>query len=470
MAKKKLYIKTYGCQMNVYDSERMADLLAPLGYQMGDTPDDADMVILNTCHIREKAAEKVYSDLGRLKPKQARKTADGGRMIVAIGGCVGQAEGDEIIARAPMVDMVFGPQTYHRLPEMLARAERGVGIKVLDTDFPPEDKFDHLPEERVTSSPVTAFLTIQEGCDKFCTFCVVPYTRGAEFSRPADQIILEARRLVQNGVREITLLGQNVNAYHGAGKDGSEWGLGRLVRELADIDGLARIRYTTSHPRDMDDDLIAAHGEVPALMPYLHLPIQSGSDRMLAAMNRRHTADEYRRIVDKLRSARENFTLSSDFIVGYPGESDQDFAETIKLVTEIGYAGAFSFKYSERPGTPAAAMEGQVEEVVKSERLSSLQQLLESQLAAFNAASKGQIMDVLFEKPGRHAGQIVGRTPFLQPVHVTVPEDEQSNWIGSIRSCQITDVTGHSLFAEAEQSTLLNPAPIPTASPERISA
>ncbi len=444
---KKLYIKTYGCQMNVYDSERMADVLAPLGYGLSDSPDNADLVILNTCHIREKAAEKVYSDLGRLKPHQQRMAEGGGRMIIAVAGCVAQAEGDEIMARAPQVDMVFGPQTYHRLPEMIAKAKRSVGEKILDTDFPAEDKFDHLPEERVRKGDVTAFLTIQEGCDKFCTFCVVPYTRGAEYSRPAATVLQEARRLVADGVREITLLGQNVNAYHGDGPDGREWGLGRLCRALADIDGLARIRYTTSHPRDVDDDLIAAHGEVEKLMPYLHLPVQSGSDRILEAMNRKHTAAEYRHIVDRLRAARPDLALTSDFIVGYPGESDQDFADTLKLVTDIGYAGAFFFKYSERPGTPAASMKEQVDDAVKSERLSALQQLLDSQQEGFNASMVNRTLPVLLEKPGRHADQLVGRSPYLQPVHLDIPDSRHASLIGTVIDCTITGLTGHSLFA-----------------------
>ncbi|WP_259781660.1 tRNA (N6-isopentenyl adenosine(37)-C2)-methylthiotransferase MiaB [Aestuariispira ectoiniformans] len=441
---KKLFIKTYGCQMNVYDSQRMADVLAPIGYEVSQDMDDADMVILNTCHIREKAAEKVYSELGRIRPLQDRKAEGGGRMLVAVAGCVAQAEGEEIMARAPQVDMVFGPQTYHRLPEMIAQASRAAGEKVLDTDFPVEDKFDFLPEETKVDG-VTGFLTIQEGCDKFCTFCVVPYTRGAEASRSPQSIIDEARRMVAAGLREVTLLGQNVNAYHGEGADGKEWGLGRLVRALADVDGLERIRYTTSHPRDMDDDLIRAHGEVPQLMPYLHLPVQSGSDRMLEAMNRKHTADDYFRLVDKLREARPDLALSSDFIVGFPGETDQDFADTIKLVQKVGYdAGAFSFKYSARPGTPAAAVEDQLSEAVKDERLKGLQQLLEAQQAAFNQSMPGKTIPVLFEKKGRMPGQLVGRSPYLQPVHIDGPD----RLIGSIIECRITETKGHSLFGE----------------------
>ncbi|MDX1737967.1 MAG: tRNA (N6-isopentenyl adenosine(37)-C2)-methylthiotransferase MiaB, partial [Alphaproteobacteria bacterium] len=402
---KKLFIKTYGCQMNVYDSQRMAEVLAPVGYELSDQLDDADMVIMNTCHIREKASEKVYSEIGRIRPHQEKKSDKGERMLLAVAGCVAQAEGEEIMRRAPEVDMVFGPQTYHRLPEMVAKASRAAGQKILDTDFPPEAKFDHLPET-TTAEGVTAFLTIQEGCDKFCTFCVVPYTRGAEASRPVAQIVDEAKRLVETGAREVTLLGQNVNAYHGISTDGSEWGLGRLIRHLADkVPGLDRIRYTTSHPRDMDDDLIAAHGELPHLMPYLHLPVQSGSDNMLQAMNRKHTAKEYMVLVEKLFKARPDLALSSDFIVGFPGETAQDHADTIRLVSEVGFgAGAFSFKYSERPGTPAAAAEIQVAEEIKDERLAGLQQLLNAQQQAFNESMAGKTIPVLFEKKGRMEG------------------------------------------------------------------
>ncbi|HEX7966672.1 MAG TPA: tRNA (N6-isopentenyl adenosine(37)-C2)-methylthiotransferase MiaB [Stellaceae bacterium] len=417
---KKLYIRTYGCQMNVYDSARMADVLAPLGYAPAAAPDDADMVILNTCHIREKAAEKVFSELGRLRALKARKGEEGRRMILAVAGCVAQAEGAEIRARAPFVDIVLGPQTYHRLPEMVAQVARAGG-HVLDTEFPAESKFDLLPE---SASPqgIAAFLSVQEGCDKFCTFCVVPYTRGLEFSRPASAIIAEARRLVAQGAREITLLGQNVNAYRGAAPAGDEWGLGRLIRALAEIEDLVRIRYTTSHPLDVDDALIAAHRDVPQLMPFLHLPVQSGSDRMLAAMNRRHTADDYRRVIGRLRAARADIAFSSDFIVGFPGESDADFAATLALAREIGYAQAFSFKYSPRPGTPAAMMPEQVPDAVKAERLALLQDLLVGQQRAFNAASLGRELPVLFEKRGRHRGQLVGRSPYLQAVHAAAPE------------------------------------------------
>jgi len=414
---KKLYIKTWGCQMNVYDSARMADVLAPLGYRPTTVPDDADMVILNTCHIREKATDKVFSELGRLRGLKR----DGARdVIVAVAGCVAQAEGEEILRRAPYVDMVFGPQTYHTLPEMVARAERESG-GVLNTEFPAVSKFDFLPSE-TAGRDISAFLSVQEGCDKFCTFCVVPYTRGAEFSRPAPQIIEEARRLVAAGAREITLLGQNVNAFHGEGQDGKIWGLGRLARALAEIDGLERIRYTTSHPRDMDDELIAAHGSIPQLMPFLHLPVQSGSDRVLAAMNRRHRADDYRAVVDRLRDARPDLALSSDFIVGFPGEGDRDFADTLRLVTEIGYAQAYSFKYSARPGTPAANLEDQVPDAVKAERLAALQQLLNAQQIAFNQAAVGRTVPVLLDRRGRQDGQLLGRSPHMQSVHINATD------------------------------------------------
>jgi tRNA-2-methylthio-N6-dimethylallyladenosine synthase len=435
---KRVFIKTYGCQMNVYDSARMADVLHPLGYRPTTAPEDADMVILNTCHIREKAAEKVYSELGRLRQAKAERQRRGDDMIIAVAGCVAQAEGEEITRRAPYVDIVFGPQTYHRLPELVARAARA-GATVLDTEFPLESKFDLLPEEGGAPGP-SAFLTIQEGCDKFCTFCVVPYTRGAEFSRPVDAVVAEARRLVDGGAREITLLGQNVNAYHGVGPDGNEWQLGALVRRLAGIEGLARIRYTTSHPRDMDDDLIAAHGELPQLMPFLHLPVQSGADRILAAMNRRHGADDYFRVVDRLRAARPDIALSSDFIVGYPGESDADFASTLALVETVGFAQAYSFKYSPRPGTPAAD-EAQVSEDVKSARLDALQAALGQQQDAFNRATVGRVLPVLIERRGRHPGQLVGRSPYNQAVHLTAPPV----LIGSIVRVAIGATTAHSL-------------------------
>jgi tRNA-2-methylthio-N6-dimethylallyladenosine synthase len=416
--RKRLHVITWGCQMNVYDSLRMADVLAPIGYAPVAAPDGADMVILNTCHIRDKAAEKVFSELGRLR---RMKEATGNRMILAVAGCVAQAEGAEILARAPYVDIVLGPQTYHRLPEMVAKASRAGG-KVIETDFPPEDKFDHLPES-ATPQGVTAFLTIQEGCDKFCSFCVVPYTRGAEQSRSAATILREARRLVAQGAREITLLGQNVNAWHGEAPGGTTWGLGRLLRELADLSGLLRLRYATSHPRDMDDDLVEAHRDLPMLMPFLHLPVQSGSDRILAAMNRKHTADDYRRIVDRLRDARPDLALSSDFIVGHPGETEADFDATMQLVRDIGFAQAYSFKYSPRPGTPAAGAPSQVPEADKDRRLQTLQALLRQQQETFSTACVGLDLPVLFTGPGRHPGQIVGRSPFLQPVHLSAGAD-----------------------------------------------
>jgi len=418
--------------MNVYDSARMADVLAPLGFEPTETPQGADMVILNTCHIREKAAEKVFSELGRLRRYKQEREAEGGRMIIAVAGCVAQAEGREIVHRAPQVDVVLGPQTYHRLPEMVAKVLRGLPDGgILDTDFPAESKFDHLPEAAAPQG-AAAFLSVQEGCDKFCTFCVVPYTRGAEYSRPVADVVAEAERLVEAGALEITLLGQNVNAYHGEAPDEGTWGLARLIRALAEIDGLERLRYTTSHPRDMDGDLIAAHGEVEQLMPYLHLPVQSGSDRVLEAMNRRHGADDYRRIVDRLRTVRPDLALSSDFIVGFPGESDRDFAETLRLVTDVGYAQAYSFKYSPRPGTPAAGADHQVPEPVKIERLAMIQQLLNEQQVSFNRASLGKVMPVLFERRGKQPGQLVGRSPYMQAVHALAP-DSHMHGIADVR-------------------------------------
>ena len=430
---------TWGCQMNVYDSVRMADVLAPLGYGPTDSPDDADMVILNTCHIREKAAEKVFSELGRLRVIQEARKAQGHRMILAVAGCVAQAEGAEILARAPYVDIVLGPQTYHRLPEMVARASRAAGA-VIETDFPVEDKFDHLPEASAPQG-LTAFLTIQEGCDKFCSFCVVPYTRGAETSRSEANVIAEARKLVAQGTREITLLGQNVNAWHGLDDQGRPSTLGRLARKLARIPGLERIRYTTSHPRDMDDDLIQAHADVPALMPFLHLPVQSGSDRMLAAMNRRHTVADYLAVIDRLRAARLDIAFSSDFIVGHPGETEADFEATLDLIRRVGFVFAFSFKYSPRPGTPAAGMGGAVDEATADRRLQTLQALLRDQTAAFNSSTTGQTVDVLFTHVGRQPGQIGGRTPWLQPVHVLGPE----SLIGRIMPVQIDAARPNSL-------------------------
>jgi tRNA-2-methylthio-N6-dimethylallyladenosine synthase len=438
---KKLFLKTYGCQMNVYDSARMAELLAGVGYAPAAAPDDADMVIVNTCNIREKAAEKMYSELGRLKRLKQQKAHSGKSMLIAVAGCVAQAEGGEIIRRQSAVDMVVGPQSYHRLPEMIARISRGAG-HALETEFPADEKFDALPEEREPGG-VTAFLTVQEGCDRFCTFCVVPYTRGAEFSRPPEKIIAEARQLVSKGIAEITLLGQNVNAYRGIAADGERWGLARLLRALA-AEGIPRLRYTTSHPRDMSDDLIAAHGEVEALMPWLHLPVQSGSNRILAAMNRRHTREYYFELVARIRTVRPDIGLSSDFIVGFPGETDSDFATTLDLVREVGYAQAFSFKYSPRPGTPAAAADRQVPDQVKSDRLRILQELLSAQQAAFNASCRDRILPVLFEKHGSKAGQAVGRSPWLQPVHI----ENAADLIGTIQSVRIADVLPNSLRGE----------------------
>lgn len=417
--RKGLYIRTFGCQMNVYDSGRMADVLAPLGYGPVETPEEADMVILNTCHIREKAAEKVFSDLGKLRVMKYAKAERGEQMVLAVAGCVAQAEGKEIVARAPWVDIVLGPQTYHRLPEMVARAARAAGAQI-DTDFPVEQKFDLLPEVRASQGPI-AFLTIQEGCDKFCSFCVVPYTRGAEFSRPVAAILAEARTLVAGGAREIALLGQNVNAWHGEAPDGSTWDLTRLLYALAEIEGLPRIRYTTSHPRDMDAGLIRAHGEIPQLMPFLHLPVQSGSDRVLQAMNRGHKADLFVRVCDELRAARPDMALSSDFIVGHPGETAEDHAATMALVARVGFALAYAFKYSPRPGTPAAGQPLQQAEATKDARLQELLALLREQQDGFNESCVGRDCEVLFTGPGRHPGQVMGRTPWLQPVHAIGP-------------------------------------------------
>ncbi|PWJ80975.1 tRNA-i(6)A37 thiotransferase enzyme MiaB [Pseudaminobacter salicylatoxidans] len=444
-AAKKVFVKTYGCQMNVYDSQRMSDALAADGYVATSVMEEADLVLLNTCHIREKAAEKVYSELGRIRDLKAERARNGDEMLIGVAGCVAQAEGREIIRRAPAVDLVIGPQTYHRLPDALKKA-RG-GEKVVETDYALEDKFDHLPQPRradVINRGVTAFLTVQEGCDKFCTFCVVPYTRGSEVSRSVAQIVAEAERLAAAGVREVTLLGQNVNAWHGEGPDGSEWGLGRLLFRLAEIPGLSRLRYTTSHPRDMDDELIAAHRDLPSLMPYLHLPVQAGSDRILKAMNRKHTAADYLRLIERIRAARPDIAMSGDFIVGFPGETDADFEDTMELVRAVDYAQAFSFKYSPRPGTPGAEMDGHVAEAVKDERLQRLQALLNEQQNAFLASLVGTTIETLIEKPGRQAGQIVGRSPWLQPVIL----DEKAGRIGDIVSARITN-TGHaSLFAE----------------------
>jgi tRNA-2-methylthio-N6-dimethylallyladenosine synthase len=411
---RKIFVKTFGCQMNVYDSERMMELLAADGLTATDAIEDADVVVLNTCHIREKAAEKVYSDLGRIRELKAERARAGKATIVTVAGCVAQAEGAEILRRAPAVDLVVGPQSYHRLGDLVARAR--AGQRIVESGFPEEDKFARLPE-RAGPKAVTAFLTVQEGCDKFCTFCVVPYTRGAEFSRTVGDVEAEARRLAGRGVREITLLGQNVNAYHGLGPGGRPWSLARLIDRLAQIEGIQRIRYTTSHPHDMSDDLIEAHGRQPKLMPYLHLPFQAGADRILAAMNRKHTAADYLALVARIRGSCPGLALSTDIIVGFPGETEAEFAATLDVVERIGFAQAYSFKYSPRPGTPAAAMAGQVPDAVKTERLHRLQDLLERQQTSFNSSCVGRVMPVLFERAGRHPGQLVGRSPYLQAVH-----------------------------------------------------
>jgi tRNA-2-methylthio-N6-dimethylallyladenosine synthase len=461
---RKLYVKSYGCQMNVYDSRRMADTLAPEGYVETAVAEDADLVILNTCHIRETAAEKVYSELGRVRVMKDAAAAQGRNVVVAVAGCVAQAEGEEIIRRAPVVDLVFGPQNYHRLPELLARAKRGG--KAVDTEFPTDDKFDHLAAPSaaaIRARGVSAFVTVQEGCDKFCTFCVVPYTRGAEVSRPVRKILAEIEHLAAAGVREITLIGQNVNAYHGDGPDGRAWTLPRLLERAAQINGISRLRYTTSHPHDMNDDLIAAHRDLPPLMPQLHLPVQSGSDRILAAMNRRHTRADYLDIVRRLRDARPDLAMTSDFIVGFPGETESDFADTLSLIDEVGYSGAFSFKYSSRPGTPGAGMDDQVPEETKWERLQRLQDVIDRQQDAFNRSWIGRTFDVLFEKPGRHSGQIVGRSPYLQPVPVEAPP----SLIGEIAAVTITELAGYSLFGKLVQKSSSQSAPQTPQKPER---
>ena len=440
---RKLYIKSYGCQMNVYDSHRMADTLAPDGYNETASPENADLVILNTCHIREKAAEKVYSEIGRIREIKEAAARDGRRILIAVAGCVAQAEGREIIRRASAVDLVVGSQNYHRLPEMIARAQRGE--KVVDTDFPVEDKFDALAAPKraaIAKRGISAFVTVQEGCDKFCTFCVVPYTRGAEVSRPVEKIVTEVERLTDGGVREVTLIGQNVNAYHGAGPDGAASNLGKLLRRLAEVPGILRLRYTTSHPRDMDVDLIAAHRELPALMPYVHLPVQSGSDRILTAMNRKHTRKNYLDTIARFRAGRADLAFTSDFIVGFPGETESDFRDTLALVDEVGYAGAFSFSYSPRPGTPAADMEEQVPPDVKSERLQRLQAAITRNQRRFNAGFAGRTVDVLLEKPGKLPGQLVGRSPYLQTVQVMAPVE----CIGSVHRVIIDEVGSNSLF------------------------
>ncbi|MEJ8309942.1 tRNA (N6-isopentenyl adenosine(37)-C2)-methylthiotransferase MiaB [Agrobacterium larrymoorei] len=442
---RKVFIKTYGCQMNVYDSVRMSDALAKDGYVQTEDMGEADLVLLNTCHIREKAAEKVYSALGRLRDMKKSREEEGREFVIGVAGCVAQAEGEEILRRAPAVDVVIGPQTYHRLPQALARVREGE--RVIETDYAVEDKFEHLPvaeKAKLRSRGVTAFLTVQEGCDKFCTFCVVPYTRGSEVSRPVSQILDEAMKLVDAGVREITLLGQNVNAWRSTGPKGEQWGLAELLYRLAEIPGLARLRYTTSHPRDMDDRLIEAHRDLRALMPYLHLPVQAGSDRILKAMNRRHTGAEYLRLVERIRSARPDIAMSGDFIVGFPGETDQDFEDTLAIVEAVKYAQAFSFKYSTRPGTPGADLTDQVPEDVKAERLERLQALLLKQQNEFAQSLVGKTMDVLLEKPGRMPGQLIGRSPWLQSVNL----DANDMKIGDIIHVRITATGPNSLFAE----------------------
>jgi len=437
---KKVFVKTYGCQMNVYDSERMRDVLGPLGYAETATPEEADLVILNTCHIREKAAEKVYSELGKIRRMKRERAEQGAEMLIAVAGCVAQAEGEEIVRRAPAVDLVFGPQTYHRLPHLLARRQ-DIGKAVVETEFPAEDKFEGLEANTLPRKGVAAFLTVQEGCDKFCSFCVVPYTRGSEFSRPVEQVLAEARRMAAQGVKEFTLLGQNVNAYHGLDILGRSIGLAGLVAELSRIEGIERLRYTTSHPRDMTDDLITAHAENPKLMPYLHLPVQSGSDSILKAMNRGHTADFYLRLIEKIRTVRPDIAISGDFIVGFPGETEVDFESTLTVIREVGYASAFSFKYSPRPGTPAAESDKQISESEKSARLQALQVLVHTQQTAFNAAMVGRTVPVLLEKPGRDPGQLVGRSPYLQSVHLQA----EPALIGTIVDTHITEVGTNTL-------------------------
>jgi tRNA-2-methylthio-N6-dimethylallyladenosine synthase len=442
---RKLHIKSYGCQMNVYDAQRMVDTLGREGFVETASADDADLVILNTCHIREKASEKVYSELGRLRVARDAAARAGRNMKIAVAGCVAQAEGEEIVRRAPVVDVVVGPQSYHHLPELLARAARGE--KAIETEFPHLDKFGFLPQPKpdaIRARGISAFVTVQEGCDKFCTFCVVPYTRGAEVSRPVEKIVDDVKRLADNGVRELTLIGQNVNAYHGEGPDGKSWPLGKLLHRLAEIPGISRLRYSTSHPRDVDDSLIEAHRDLASLMPFVHLPVQSGSDRVLSAMNRKHTVKDYLDVVERFRRARQDVAFSSDFIVGFPGESAEDFSATLALVMQIGYAAAYSFKYSPRPGTPAADMRETVSAADMDERLARLQELIDSQQSAFNKAAIGSTVDVLFERPARNPGQIVGRTAYLQPAHVMASPDI----IGQVWPVRIESLERYSLKGE----------------------
>jgi len=453
---RKLFIQSYGCQMNVYDSERMGEILRHHGFASASRAEDADLVILNTCHIREKAAEKVYSEIGRLRQLKAQERDGRGPAKIVVAGCVAQAEGEEIARRTEAVDLVVGPQTYHRLPNLIARLDHGER-RIVATEFATDEKLATLAANaraRPLARGVSAFLTVQEGCDKFCTFCVVPYTRGAEFSRPVGQVLAEAHRLVETGVREITLLGQNVNAYRGKGEDGKPWSLARLIGALSRIAGIERIRYTTSHPLDMSDDLIAAHGENERLMPYLHLPVQSGSDKVLAAMNRRHDAAFYIDLIARIRAARPDIALSGDFIVGFPGETEADFEATLSLVRTIGYAQAYSFKYSPRPGTPAAERAGQVPDAVKAERLRRLQELLNSQQRAFNEAMQGTRFDVLLERPGRHRGQLVGRSPYLQAVHLNASKAR----IGEIVPVLVDAIGANSLSAHIVSGALAIPS------------
>jgi tRNA-2-methylthio-N6-dimethylallyladenosine synthase len=467
---KKLFIKTYGCQMNVYDSDRMADALAVEGYVAASGPEDADLVLLNTCHIREKASEKVFSELGRLNALRAERQAAGQDMLIGVAGCVAQAEGEEIVRRVPGVDLVVGPQAYHHLPEIVAKAATrqrfsthretaaaAVKAGLVSTQFAIAEKFAALPlprREATIARGLTAFLTVQEGCDKFCSFCVVPYTRGSEVSRPVADVLREAETLVDQCVMELTLLGQNVNAYHGADETGRVVGLGELLHRLAEIAGLRRLRYTTSHPRDMDDSLIAAHRDLPKLMPYLHLPVQSGSDRILKAMHRRHTSADYLRLVERIKTARPDLAMSGDFIVGFPGETDADFEATLEIVREVGYASAYTFKYSSRPGTPGANFPDQVPEPVKSERLARLLALTTEQMRAFGRACVGKTLDVLLERPGRLPGQLGGRSPYLQAVHLEAPQ----NLVGTIQPVQIIAAGNNSIQGKIVTVTELKPA------------
>ncbi|WP_363347624.1 tRNA (N6-isopentenyl adenosine(37)-C2)-methylthiotransferase MiaB [Methylocystis echinoides] len=438
----KVLVKSYGCQMNVYDATRMADLLGREGYAETAEEADADLVILNTCHIREKAAEKIYSELGKLALEKRAREAQGREMKIVVAGCVAQAEGEQVLKRQRAVDLVVGPQSYHRLPDLLQQARHG--RRLTDTEFAVEDKFDALPQPsraQIRARGVSAFVTVQEGCDKFCSFCVVPYTRGAEVSRPVADVLAETQRLVEAGVREITLIGQNVNAYRGADDEGRDWSLARLLAEMGQIEGIDRLRYTTSHPVDMAQDLIDVHESIEKLMPYVHLPVQSGSDRVLKAMNRKHTAADYLDIIARLRKARPDMALSSDFIVGFPGETDEDFEDTMALARAVGFASSFSFKYSPRPGTPGAERDDQIDEEVKRARLAALQALLEEQRQAFNAATVSKTVDVLFEKPGRHEGQIAGKSPYMQAVHVSGAADR----VGRVARVEIVAAGSNSL-------------------------